>query len=360
MKKIIIGIGILGMTFNAYSQKSEVNEAKKAWGVFQATHEAKSLAQNLELLTTGLAHTDKAIAHEKTKGTVEPWALRASLASAITYLDTLDDQNSLNKQKIAEEAIEKVKNLDTKKQHEADMANAQINVANAMRSRAVKAYNEQNFARAYQLFKEITDKNPTDTAMYLNAGVAARQAGKYDEAINSFKKMISFNVPNAKELYLETIGMELDKRKDTTASLALIDEALAKFPEDPDLIGVQTDIYTAKGEIEKTQELLAKLIAKDPNKAIYQFLMGETYYKQALAVQAERLKLDDRNITQYNAMGKTMNELVDKALPFYLKAKELDPKAPHTLEALKQVYAFKNDSQKYEEIKKEIEALQKP
>lgn len=359
MKKLILSIGIMSLSVLTYAQKSEVSEAKKSWDLFQAMNRANNLKKNLDILNKGLTNTSNAIANEKTKDNLDAWTLRASMSSAIAVLDTLNAQNSEAKQKIAEEALAKAKSLDKKNEKKDDLANAEINIANAIQTRGIKAYNSKDFATAYKIFTQITEKNPTDTSMYLNAGVAAKQAGNYEGAIKNFKKVISFNVPETKNLYLETINMELVNRKDTTAGLALIDEALKKFPDDPDFVGTQTDIYIVRGEIEKSQESLGKLIAKDPKKAIYQFLLGETYYKQALNVQGERQKLDAKKVKEYNALTAKMTALIDKSLPYYKKAQELDPKATHTLEALKQIYAFKNDTKSYEETKKLLDALQK-
>lgn len=359
MKKLILSLSIVGLTMGVYAQKSEVAEAKKSWDLFQAMNRTNNLKKNLDILNKGLASTDNAIANEKTKENLDAWAIRASISSAIAVLDTVNAQNSEAKQKIAEEALAKAKSLDKKKEKKDDLNNAEINIANALQTRGVKAYNRKDFSTAYKIFEEITQKNPQDTSMYLNAGVAAKQAGNYEGAIKNFKKVISFNVPETKNIYLEVINMELVNRKDTTAGMALIDEALKKYPDDPDFVGTQTDIYIVRGQIEKSQGSLAKLIAKDPKKAIYQFLMGETYYKQALNVQGERQKVDAKKVKEYNALTAKMAALIDQSLPYYKKSQELDPKAPHTLEALKQIYAFKNDTKSYEETKKLLDALQK-
>lgn len=359
MRKLILSVGILGLSISAYAQKSEVVEAKKSWDLFQAMNSRQSLAKNIALLSKGLGHTDNAILNDKTKATVQPWSLRASLASAIAVMDTTNMENSLAKQRIAEEAIVKAKSLDTKNEEKGDLANAEINITNAIQSRAIRAYNTKDFATAFKGFTELTERNPTDTAMYLNAGVSAKQSGNYAGAIKNFNKVISFNAPESKSLLLEIVDIELAQLKDTTAAMKTLDKALVKFVDDPDFVGKQTDIYIIRGDIEKSQVSLNKLIAKDPSKALYHFLLGETYYKQALNVQKERVKLDTKKVKEYNALTVKMTALVDQSLPYYQKAQQLDPKALHTLEALKQIYGFKNDSKKFEETKKLIDALEK-
>ena len=225
MKKLILSVGIMSLSAFTYAQKSEVAEAKKAWDLFQAMNQAQPLKKNLENLNKGIGHTDLAIAHEKTKNTVEPWALRASLASAVALLDTPSPENSTAKQKIAEEAVVKATELDKKGDQKDNIANAKINIANAIQSRAIRAYNKKDFATAFKIFTEITEKNPTDTSMFLNAGVAAKQSGNYAGAVKNFKKVVEFNVPDSKNLLLESINIELVNLKDTTAAMASIDQA---------------------------------------------------------------------------------------------------------------------------------------
>ncbi len=359
MRKLILSVGIVGFSLATYAQKAEVAEAKKSWDFFQAMNTGQTLDKNLKLLSKGLGHTDNAIVNEKTKSTLEPWALRASMASAIAILDTTNLDNALAKQRIAEEALLKARTLDTKGASTDDLANAERNIANAIQARAIRAFNKKDFETAFNIFTEISVKNPTDTSMFLNAAVAAKQYGNYNGAIKNFKKVISFNVPETKNLYLETIDMELVKLKDTTAAMATIDQALVKFVDDPDFISKQTDIYIVRGDIEKSRVSLRKLIEKEPGRALYHFLLGETYHKQALNVQKERAKIDVKKVKEYNAITAKMSALVDQSLPFYQKAHELDSKALHTLEALSQVYGYKNDTKNYEAIKKMIEALEK-
>ncbi|RZK11148.1 MAG: hypothetical protein EOO46_07780 [Flavobacterium sp.] len=90
-------------------------DAKKSWDLFQAMNQGQSLAKNLENLNKGLAHTDLAIAHEKTKELPTTWAIRALIASRIALIDTADIQNSVAKQQIATEAITKAEALNVKK-----------------------------------------------------------------------------------------------------------------------------------------------------------------------------------------------------------------------------------------------------
>ncbi|WP_432714540.1 tetratricopeptide repeat protein [Pedobacter sp.] len=358
MKKVLFSMLLVGAATIATAQKSEVADAKKEWGLFQLMANGKQpLDKTLAALNSGLKHTDNAIANEKSQNMPEAWSYRALFASSIAATDTVDIANSVAKQKIAEEAVVKAKALDTKGTEKENIANAEVNISNAVKIRAFAAYNKQDFAAALKYFNEVTEKNPNDTAMYLNAGIMAKNLKNYPEAIKNFKKMISFNTPNAKDLYTEVINMTLADVKDTVAALALLKEASAKFPDAEGFIQTETQLYINKGDIAKSEEMLDKLIARDPNNAIYQHLKGDIYYTQAVAVQEKKNKIDPKKVKESAALTAQISGLLDKALPYYTKASELDPKSVNALDAIGRIYAFKGETAKYEAIKKKIAAI---
>ena len=358
MKKVLFSLLFVGVATLANAQKSEVADAKKEWGLFQLMSSGKQpLDKTLAALNSGLTHTDKAIAHEKSKDMPEAWSYRALFASAIAAADTVNIDNSVAKQKIAEEAVTKAKTLDTKGGEKENIQTAEVNISNAVKIRAFTAYNKQDFAAALKYFNEATEKNPQDTAMYLNAGIMAKNLKNYPEAIKNFKKLISFNAPNSQDLYGEIIGITLSELKDTVSALSLLKEASAKFPDAENFIQIETQLYINQGDIAKSEVMLDKLIAKDPKNAIYQYLKGDIYYTQAVAIQEKKNKLTAKQVKEADAMTTQITAMLDKALPYYLKSAELDPKSASALEALKRIYAFKNETQKYEETDKKLKAL---
>ncbi|MEJ2881130.1 tetratricopeptide repeat protein [Pedobacter sp. GR22-6] len=358
MKKILLSILFVGVASLANAQKSEVNAAKTAWGLLGLS-KAKTLDENLKELNAGLAHTDKAIAHEKSKDLPDAWSYRALFASRISLVDSLDAKNSLANQRIAEEAITKAKALDAKGAEKDNIKDAELNLDNALRNRGIFAYQKKDFATALEAFNEVTKKYPTDTAMYVNAGVVAKEANNYPEVVRNFKKAIDLGYKDGSVLYSEIISTTFDKIKDSVAGIALLQEAGAKFPENPYFIGLETDIYIKRGDIAKSQEMLNKLIAKDPKNPTYQYLMGDTYYKQALAIQTQRNALDAKKTKEFNDLGTKMTKFIDLSMPYYKTALELDPKNSNALENLKIIYAFKGDTANHDAMKKRLDELQK-
>jgi len=356
MKKILFSVLLLGVASLANAQRNEIIEAQKQWNLL-ALGRDKTLAENLKTLNEGLSHTTKAIAHEKTKDQVESWSYRALFASRIALVDSLDLANSIANQKIAEEAIEKAKALDKKGTEKENIENSFLNVESAVRNRGIFAYNKKDFLGAFNAFSEVTKRNPTDTGMYVNAGVAAKEVQKYPEAISNFKKAIELGYKDHKILFMDIVNTTFSKLKDTAAGMALLEEGAVKYPEESYFVGLQTDLYIKKGDIAKSQELLTKLIAADPKNSLYQYLMGNTYFNQALAIQTERAKVDAKNTKLFNEMTAKMTKFIDQAIPLYLKAVELDPKNANALDNLKTIYVFKNDTVKYEEVKKKLDAI---
>ncbi len=372
MKKIFLSLLFVGaLTASTQAQKSEVTEAKRLWTIFQISAQqgaspaapgspASKLSpadRQIASIKEGILHTEKAIAHDKTKENPEAWAYHSLFTSSFAFIDSLNQENSLKYQKIAENAISKTESLDKEGTFKDEIENSKLNIRNAIVLRALKAYNAEDFEKAYNHFSDVLRFTPNDTTMYMNLGLIAKMGKKYPQAIENYKKYVSFGPADASDYYVEMINISTELMKDTAQALNIVKEGLAKYPEDPGIISAETDIYIASGDIEKSQTSLSKLIAKDGNKALYHFLMGETYYKQALNMQAERNKIDSKKVKEYEAVTAKMAQLIDKALPFYKRALELDPKFEPTLEMLKQIYGFKNDVDNFNDIKKKIDTL---
>jgi tetratricopeptide (TPR) repeat protein len=360
MKKVLLSMLFIGAaTYAANAQKSEVSKAKNAWALAKFANQTTPLDATLKSLGEGLKATDNAIANEKSKDMPEAWSYRALFASRIAFVDSLNVQNAIANEKIAEEAITKAKTLDTKGGEKENILEAETTLSNALRNRAIFAYNKKDYKSALGFFNEVTAKNPQDTSTYVNAGVTAKQVENYPEMVRNFKKAIDLGYKDSESLYSEVISTTFDKVKDTVAGSALLETAVAKYPENPYFVGMQTDLYIKQGNIAKSQEMLTKLIAKDPKNAAYQYAMGDTYYKQALDLQGKRNAIDAKKKKEFDAITIKMTGFIDQALPYYKKAYELDPKMISALENLKIIYAFKNDTPNYEATKKLLDATKK-
>jgi tetratricopeptide (TPR) repeat protein len=387
MKKVLLSMIFASTALLANAQKAEVEAAKKSWMEYANSQNAvkidlgalaskmkvsedkkkepekpkPTLAEDLAILNAGFGHTDLAIAHEKTKELPTTWAIRALIASRIALIDTADIQNSVAKQQVATEAITKAEALNVKKDKtvENDLKDAKDFVDNALSNRGMIAYKRKDYATAYTAFNAMTVKNPQDTSMFVNAGLVARLSEKYPEAIASYRKAIDLGFKDSYSLYSQIIDITGTNLKDSVKYLEVLNEASAKYPDSTAFIGRITDYYTKKGDVAKSQEMLKKLAEKDPKNAVYQYYIGETYFKQALTLQEKRNGIDQKKKKEYDDMSAKMMSNIDQALPYYKKALEIDPKYADAVDKLKSIYGFKNDTPNYEAMSKLLVTLDK-
>jgi tetratricopeptide (TPR) repeat protein len=359
MKKIVLSMFLAGVASIAFAQKSEVNTIKKAWDIYDAIGKNGPINARMKSLKDILDRTDKAVANEESKIMPNLWAYRALASSNVAINDTANVDVINTNIKIAREALEQVKTLDVKGTEKGKVKDAKANINTAVRNAAIIAYNTKNYDEAYIKFVELTKINPNDTAMYFNAGIVARELKNYPNATKMYKKVISFNHPQSESLYGEMINWTLASVKDTAQALDMVKEASLKYPENTAFIQIETDIYLKKGEIAKSEEMLNKLATKDPKNSIYQALLGKIYLDQAIDVQNGMKNIDIKKKAEYDAAVKKRDGLVNKSLPFFTKAAELDPKNVAALENLKLIYNFKSDTKNYEIVKKKLDALPK-
>jgi tetratricopeptide (TPR) repeat protein len=360
MKKVLLSILLAGVGTATFAQKSEIAEAKKAWGIYQLTGATGAdVSKKMETLNAAIKHTDAAIAHEKSKNLPDAWSYRALLTSAAAMADTSNLQNADSYLKVAQEAVEKAKSLDAKGSEKDNIEQAQTNISNAVRNIGVLAYQKKDYKTAYEKFNQATVMNPTDTSMYLNAGIAARGLEDYPKMIESYKKVISLNHPEAAALYEEIVSTQLTAQKDTAAAMATITEAKAKYPENINFITSETQIYLQTGDVVKAESTLSTLVAKQPGNATFQAALGNVYLQQALKIQGDMNKIDNKKVKELNAAKEKRDALVEKSVPFFNKALEIDPKNVGALENLKTIYTFKNDTKNYNDVKARLDAIQK-
>jgi tetratricopeptide (TPR) repeat protein len=388
MKKVLLSVIFASTALLANAQKAEVEAAKKSWMDYANSQNAvtvdlgalaskmkvsgdkkkeepakpkSTLAEDLAILNAGFGHTDLAIAHEKTKELPTTWAIRALIASRIALIDTADIQNSIAKEKIATEAIAKAESLNVKKDKavENDVKDAKDFVDNALSNRGMIAYKKKDYATAYTAFNAMTVKNPQDTSMFVNAGLVARLSEKYPEAVASYRKAIDLGFKDSYSLYSQIVDITGANLKDSTKYLAVLEEASAKYPDSTAFIGRITDYYTKKGDVAKSQEMLKKLAEKDPKNAVYQYYIGETYFKQALVLQDKRNKIDVKKKKEFDDTTASMMANINAALPYYKKALEIDPKYADAVDKLKSIYGFKEDTPNYEAMSKLLNQLDK-
>ena len=158
----------------------------------------------------------------------------------------------------------------------------------------------------------------------------------------------------------------------------LTDKLKAAIAKEPDNVSVYTtlgNVYDqlnqkerAAGNIEKADEYFnsafdyfTQALAKDPKNFDATYSQGALYYNKAASMTTKLNELGNdyssAGTKKYNAIKAEMDGYFKQALPYFLKAEELDPKDQNTMIALKEIYAREGQLEKSAEYKAKIEAL---
>ncbi len=295
-----------------------------------------------------------------------------------------------------------------------------INPLNAAGSDAIAA---NDFESAYQNFKRIVTildmikandgtwplQKPEDfnNIIYV-AGLTAFNSNHKPEATEYYLRAYNNGMKTA-EIYDGLYRVYIDDQEDK--AIKYLKEGRAAFPDDNNLLFSQINYSLKKGELEnliadlnkaialepenisvinttgnvfdklyqtasekndtaKANEYYAKALEyynmalnKDPKNGFALYSIGTLYYnKAAFYINKMNALADDISATgmkKYNDYQAKTREMFDKALPFFQKAEEVDPKDKNTLIALREIYARLNDLEKSKEYKEKIEALGK-
>ncbi len=177
----------------------------------------------------------------------------------------------------------------------------------------------------------------------------------YDATVSAGRAVF----PDNKSMLLLELQKYLDTKQYDKAMVNL-NQAMEADPTNylyPYLIGYiyQTDLkdYT------KANEYYDKAIAINPDKIEPQYMKGLIYVDQANTITEKMNKLKLNETTKYNQYQKEQKEMFEKALPFFERAREIDPKDVDTMKALKEVYYKLKMYEKAQELQKEIDAVTK-
>lgn len=224
----------------------------------------------------------------------------------------------------------------------------------------------------------------TDTlyAMYAYYAALAAYQNKDYANVNKYAKYVLDNKEYGKDGY-ELCSESYKAQKDTANWLATIKEAIQKYPEhmyfvaslidhyttldqleeaekiadefvaqkpnDPQALYIQGYIYTLLKKYENAQASIQKAIELDPSNANYYAYMGHTYFYEAQDVikESESIEIGDPKYLEQQEKIKT---LYNEAMPYYKKARELNPSEKTLWQNLYTIYYALNMGPELEEI----------
>lgn len=151
--------------------------------------------------------------------------------------------------------------------------------------------------------------------------------------------------------------------------------AIAKEPENVSVYTTLGNVYDQLNQRERASGNIAEAdkyfdlafdyygqaLAKNPNTFDAIYSQGALYYNKA-AGMVDKLNELSNDYTpagnkKYKALKDEMDGYFTKALPYFIKAEEVDPKDLNVKIALKEIYARQGELEKSQEYKKKIEQL---
>lgn len=383
--KIVLGMCMAFSTM-AFAQNSAVVSAYNYLNDYN-----RDRAKEPESLLKAKESIDKASESESTSGKPKTWFYRGNVYMALSESKHESHSNfTSDALKNALDSYVKCYKLDPKGEFAEDAKRFVFQGSNMMLNEGVKAYNEKNHERALNLFEGSVNYKKelgvTDTLGIGNCGLAAMSGKNYEKAVQIFTQLASFGGKNGPINYLN-LGKAYKNLNKEEEAIKAFQDGRAKYPEDPNLITEELNIYLTKGKDKEAKEMLEMAIAKDPKNHQLHFASGVTFdrlgnkqdaekaYLKAIEIKSDYFDayynlgalyfntakelLDKANAEKdnkkYEAGKKVADSEFAKALPFLEKAHELDKNDVSTMISLKALYGQLGNNDKFLEMKKKLE-----
>lgn len=341
---------------------------------------------------------------QPSKNAAKAWYLKGVIYSAI---DT--SKNEAFRALVAEpfpiamEAFTKAKEIDGNKS--ASFINDQFGLpmlnnivetgfAQAWFNKAVVAYQEeQDYQKALKLIEETMFFIPNDTSVLMNAGVFfAPAADENEKTIEYCRKYLAAGGKSA-DAYIMMFGTYRDKMKDYDNALKVAQEAIAKYPNNPDFPRYELDIYIKQNKLPEAKAAMEKQVAADPTDKESRYYLGvinyelkdydaaKKWYQEATALDpkyfepqlayAELIYMDAKAVkAEMNQLGITKEDqkkrfALDKvyveklkiSLPYFEALEKMSPDEPKVLDTLLNIYSDLDVQAGITRIEKRMKAL---
>lgn len=383
MKKVFLLLAVICISTGAFAQKGKVTSA-------MTFIEQGTLDKAKEAL-------DQAMTDPKTMNWFNTYFAKGKLCQAVYksdnpnfkafYTDPLDE---------AYNAYEKAMQLDAKGGTKKRIITGMVYNALALDlySQGGTQFDSKDYAGALKSFEtqiKITESDKyvgiTDTGMYYNAGLAAANAGKHEEAIKYFEKCAEMKYLGVTPYF--QISQSYMQMGDTLKAESLLKSLPDKFPGDKNVTLQLIDLYIKAGKNEEALKHLAIAKADDPGNYSLHFAEGIIYlnankYDEAITDLTKSVELkpdlydsqyglgaayinkasdmfvkanDIMDVNKYNTAIEEAMAVFAKALPYMEKANELKPDDVFAMRSLKELYYRLKMTDKYNAIKAKIDAL---
>lgn len=383
MKKVFLLIAAISISIGAMSQKGKVTSALSFidQGILDKAKEA----------------IDQALTNESTMNWFNTYFAKGKLCQAVYESDN-PKFKEFYADPLAEAyaSYEKAIELDPKGGIKKKIITGMVynSLAVNLYGQGSKRFEAKDYEGALKSFEtqiKITESDKyagaVDTGMYYNAGLAAVNSAKYNEAIKYFEKcaeMKYLGITPYFQIYESYLGL-----KDTVKAESILTGLSSKFPNDKNITLQLIDLYIKSNKNEEALKYIKVAKESDPNNYTLFFAAGIIYlneykYDDAIVELTRSTEIKgDLYDTQYglgaayinkaSEMFVKANEIMDvkkyteaidqanlvysKALPYMEKALELKPDDVYAMRSLKELYYRLKQTDKYNAIKAKLDVI---
>jgi tetratricopeptide (TPR) repeat protein len=385
MKKVFLLLAVICMSTGLFAQKGKVTSA-------MTFIEQGTLDKAKEAL-------DQAMTDPKTMNWFNTYFAKGKLCQAV-YKSDNPKFKSFYTDPLGEAyaAYEKSMELDAKGGTKKRIITGMVynGLALDLYSQGGNQFDAKDFAGALKSFEtqiKITESDKyvgvTDTGMYYNAGLAAANASKHQEAIKYFEKCAEMQYLGVSPYF--QISQSYLEMGDTLKAESLLTSLPEKFPGNKNITLQLIDLYIKAGKNDEALKHLAIAKADDPTNYSLHFAEGIIYLNQnkfdeAIADLTKSVELksdlydsqyglgaayinkasdmfvkanDIMDVVKYNAAIDEAMKVFAQALPYMEKANELKANDVYAMRSLKELYYRLKMTDKYNDIKAKLDALEK-
>jgi hypothetical protein len=335
------------LPFSVFAQKNKVQAAWRNLSDYEST-----LSDNPDAsyLTKAKENIDLATANEETKNQFKTHAYRCRIyvylfsenfkAEDKKLTTTIADKNermqtaygnvAISEFEEATKCLAKLKEIDSKKFDKIAKGETDTDEDNKLftsisqilayqANLATGKYKVKKFDEAADFFASLAETTmmmtgKKDTSNFYNACVCAQKAKNQTKMFDYNRKMIDLGIGTSYNY--QTIYELKSSQNDTASAMEFLSKGRTQFPNDIYLMNKETEVFLQKGQQEKALANLQTAIAKEPNNAILQYVIGNVY--DNLANPKGKSGKDTTKPADYE-------NLVMKAAEHYQKSVDLKP-----------------------------------
>ncbi len=269
---------------NYQRQAQQLIDAADGYKVLNTEKSLKKAAKQMSdakiLMEKAKASIDAASVHEATMNQPKTWHYYAVIYYKIgAYPEFYDlEPNSYDKVLLAVDKIQQI-DPDYFRQMGQELASYVRGVGNTYYQLGVDSFNNGNYEDAMTNFMKANEAaskiGATDDAALVNLALCAVKSGKYDVAAATYESLIEKGFDEA-STYSGLINAyrELGEGE---KSVATIDVARAKYPDDPQLVNDMINTYLSLHRESEIVDQIEAMAKKFTNQPIYYYILGTIY-----------------------------------------------------------------------------------